>query len=60
MTERTYTTEELAELAAGMRRMLDAIAAGALSADAGTICRLEGAAVAIEALAEGRHPTRNA
>jgi hypothetical protein len=50
----TYTVEELDELAAGLRRLLDSIKNGSLAADAGTISRLEGAAAAIEALAKGR------
>jgi hypothetical protein len=52
----SYTVEELGELAAGLRRLLDAIENGTLEADAGTISGLEGAAAAIKALAERRNP----
>lgn len=41
----------LAEVAAGLRRLLDLIRAGELSASSGEVARLEGAADAIEALA---------
>jgi hypothetical protein len=51
--DRTYSATELAEVAAGMRRLLDAIGAGELSADSGTVARLEGAAAALDALARG-------
>jgi hypothetical protein len=53
----SYSTQELGELAAGLRRVLGAIEGGSLAADAGTIARLEGAAAAISALAEGRNLT---
>jgi hypothetical protein len=56
MSRDAYTADELAEVADGLRRMLQAIAAGELTADSGTVARLEGAAVAIEALAAGRSP----
>jgi len=52
----TYTIKDLEELAAGLRRLLGAIEEGTLEADAGTISGLEGAAAAIQALAEGRNP----
>jgi hypothetical protein len=51
-----YSTEELGELAAGLRRLLGAIERRELTADASTISRLEGAATAIQALADGRDP----
>ncbi len=55
MTERkAITRAELAEVGAGLRRLLDAIAAGELTAPAGTVNRLEGAWLAVEALAAGR------
>jgi hypothetical protein len=54
--KQSYTVEELEELAAGLRRLLRAIEHGTLEADAGTISGLEGAAAAIQALAEGRNP----
>ena len=47
---------ELEDLAAGLRRLLDAIETGSLTADAGTISRLEGAAAAVQALADGQIP----
>lgn len=50
----TFTSAELAEVAAGLRRLLGAVEAGDLSADAGTVTRLEGAAAAVEALAAGK------
>jgi len=52
-TQRTYTTDELAEVAAGLRRLLDAIAAGELTAGSGAGARIEGAVAALEALATG-------
>ena len=56
MTNRrtSYTVAELDELAAGLRRLLDAMEKGTIEADAGTIAGLEGAMAAIQALAEGR------
>lgn len=54
--KRSYTVEELGELAEGLRRLLAAIEDGSVKADAGTISRLEGATAAIQALAEGRNP----
>jgi len=59
MTKRSYTTGELADLAGGMRRLLDAIEAGEMTADSGTVARLEGAVAALDALASGRqlYPT---
>lgn len=50
---RSYSREELAEVADGLRRILDAIARGELSAEPGEINRLEGAAAALSALARG-------
>ena len=52
----SYTVDELRDLASDLRRLLGAIEDGSLTADAGTISRLEGAAAAIQALAEGRNP----
>jgi hypothetical protein len=55
VTERkAITRAELATVAAGLRRLLDAIAAGDLAAPAGTVNRLERAWLALEALAAGR------
>lgn len=54
---RTYSAVELAEVAEGIRRVLAAIARGDLKADGRTVIRLEGAAAALEALAEGRPVT---
>jgi hypothetical protein len=53
---RSYSVNELRDLAAGLRRLLREIEDGSLAADAGTISRLEGAAAAIQALAEGGNP----
>jgi hypothetical protein len=50
---RSYSREELAEVAGGLRRILDAIARGELSAEPGEINRLEGAAAALDALSRG-------
>lgn len=47
---RSYSTVEIAEVAAGLQRILDAIARGELSAEPGEINRLEGAIAALEAL----------
>lgn len=52
-------TGTLAEVAAGLRRLLAAIEAGELSASAGEVARLEGAADAIEALAGRDSPQRH-
>lgn len=54
MPERTYTSAELGELAAGLRRLLDAIEAGTLAASSGQAARLEGAWLAVQGLATGR------
>jgi hypothetical protein len=54
--KRSYTVEELSELAAGLTRLLDAIKEGSMAANAGTIARLEGAASAIQALVDGQNP----
>jgi hypothetical protein len=54
---RSYNTEELGDLAAGLRRILSAIEDGTLAADAGATSRLEGAAAAIESLAQGHNLT---
>jgi len=54
--KRSYTVEELGELADGLRGLLAAIEDGSLKADAGAIARLEGATAAIQALAEGQNP----
>jgi hypothetical protein len=52
--EKTFTSAEIAEVAAGIRRLLAAIDDGSLAADARTITRYEGAVAALEALIEGR------
>jgi hypothetical protein len=54
---RSYTSEELSEVAAGLRRLLDTITRGDLKADSGAIARLEGAAAAVEALASATSTT---
>jgi hypothetical protein len=48
---------DIAELAAGLRRLLDSIQAGQITADSGVIARLEGAALALEALASAQTNT---
>jgi hypothetical protein len=53
---RSFTTEELAEVAAGLRQLLDVIARGELVAEPGEINRLEGAVAALEALSRGESP----
>ncbi len=53
---RSYTTAELADIANGLRRMLDSIEAGEITANSGTVARLEGACAALEALACGDSP----
>lgn len=53
MADARYSPEELAEVAAGLRRLLEAIASGDVTADHGTIARLEGAIVTLEALSKG-------
>lgn len=45
---------ELAKLATGLRRILDAIAKGEVTASSGTVSRLEGAWLVVETLAKGR------
>jgi hypothetical protein len=50
----SYTAAQLAELAQGLRRLLRAIERDELTADAGTVARLEGAASTLEVLSEGR------
>lgn len=52
---RTYSRDKLSEVAAGLRRILDAIARGELSAKPGEINRLEGAVAGLEALARQTH-----
>ena len=57
MTEQSsYSTVELADLACGIRRLLDAIEVGELTADSGTVARLEGAAAVLDALASSHKP----
>jgi hypothetical protein len=53
--KRSYTVDELGKLADGLRGLLGAIEDGSLAATAGTISRLEGAAAAIQALADGQN-----
>ena len=54
---RSYSSKELAELAAGIRRTLASIAAGDIDSDRNTVLRLEGAVAALEALADGKNVT---
>ncbi len=55
-----FATAELADVAAGLRRILAAIETGDLTADSGTVARLEGALAAIEALLVGGSRRRSA
>jgi len=48
---------EMAEAATTLRRLLGAVEAGELTAPAGLTYRLQGAVIALEALATGRIPT---
>ena len=52
--KRSYTTQELDEVASRVRMLLAAIHAGEISADIRTKARLEGAAATLEVLARGR------
>ena len=56
LAERSYSQLELAEMADGLRRLLDAIEGGKVTAPGGTVARLEGAVAALEALAKGDTP----
>ena len=49
----TYTRAEIAEVAAGLNRILAAVERGELTAHAGLIARLEGASAALLAMAVG-------
>ncbi|MDA8312704.1 MAG: hypothetical protein M0Z46_19270 [Actinomycetota bacterium] len=53
---RSFTPLELADVAAGLSRLLDAIARADLSAEPGEVNRLEGAVAALQALARTREP----
>lgn len=55
--KRTYSVEELGEIAEGLLSLLGAIEDGSLAVDAGTISRLEGAASAVQALPDGQNPS---
>ena len=52
MSRRRFSRQELADTAAGLRRLLDAIATEEITADPGTVARLEGAILALEALSD--------
>jgi hypothetical protein len=54
VSEEGRTRAEVADVAAGMRRILGAIETGDLVADPGLIARLEGAAVALDTLARSK------
>lgn len=60
MARNTMTNADMAEVAAGLRRLLDAIRDGTLTAGSGEVARLEGALAAVESLsgddAAGRTP----
>ena len=45
---------QLAELATGLRKLLDSITAGELTASSGTVSRLEGAWLAVETISRGQ------
>jgi|GEM_PF-5786142 hypothetical protein len=53
MADRTYSGADLQEMAEGLRRLLASIEAGEVTANSGTVARLEGAIAALEALATG-------
>jgi hypothetical protein len=53
VAERSYSTSEMAEVADGLRRLLNAIEVGEVTASSGTVSRLEGAIAALETLANG-------
>jgi hypothetical protein len=53
MADRTYSQSDLHEMAAGLRRLLASIEADEVTANSGTVARLEGAVAALEALASG-------
>ena len=50
---RSYSQAEFREMAAGLNRLLEAIRVDEVTANAGTVARLEGAIAALEALAAG-------
>ena len=51
MTQEPISREEVGEAAATIRRLLDAVADGTITADSGHIARLEGAIEALGVLA---------
>lgn len=51
--KRSYSTAELAEGAAGLRRLVELIDAGEMTAPKSVVYRLQGALLAFEALAGG-------
>ena len=55
--KRSYSAKELAEVAAGIRRLLASIESGDVASDKNTVLRLEGAVSVLEALSEGRSVT---
>ncbi len=54
---KTIPRETVREVAAQLRDTLAAVERGELVGEPGLVARLEGAALALEALAEARHPT---
>ena len=52
----SYTRQELPEVVAGLRRLLDAIARGEVSAEPGKVNRSEGAVAALQTLARATYP----
>lgn len=55
--KRSYTTRELAQIAEGLQRLLDAFEPAPTPLDRAIRARVEGAALALRLLAEGRSPT---
>ncbi len=57
MKRRALNRAEMTEAATTLRRLLADVEAGELTAPAGLTYRLQGAVIALEALATGRVPT---
>lgn len=51
-----YSKAEIAEVVAGLHRLLEAVKGGQLVANVGLVARLEGAQAALQALAGGSDP----
>jgi len=50
MSDETIPREQVEQTAAGLRRLLDQVADGTMTAGSGTVARLEGAVAALEGL----------